>query len=65
MSLWQEISSSFRHKDTEHLSLESVKDLDSELSFVAKKEIYCIAYEYFLREKNTFSLIRDSNDLWR
>lgn len=48
MSLWQEVSSSFRHKDTEHFSLESLKDLDDELSFVAKIELYCIAYEYFL-----------------
>lgn len=65
MNLWQEVSSNFRHKDPEHLSLESVKDLDDDLSFVAKIELHCIAHEYFLVENNTFSFVRDSNDLWR
>ena len=65
MNPWQDISSSFNHKGTEHLSLESVKALDHELSFVAKTELNCKAYKYFLIEKNTFSLIRDRSDLWR
>lgn len=65
MSSWQEVSSSFRHKDPEHLSLESVKGLDDDLSFAAKTEPYCITHEYFLIENNTFSFVRDSNDLWR
>lgn len=50
MSLWQEVSFSFRHKEAEHLSLESAKILDGELSCVAKIELYCVAYEYSLRK---------------
>lgn len=68
-SLWQEVSFSFRHKEAEHLNLESVKNLDDELSYVAKIEPYCELCDYLtmniLWENNIFSLIRDTNDLWR
>lgn len=50
VNLWQEVSFSFRNKEAEHLSLGSVKILDDELSYIAKIELYCVAYEYSLRK---------------
>lgn len=45
-----------------HLSLDRVKDLDDDLSFAVKAELYCIAYKYFLIENNTSSFIMTFGD---